>query len=276
MKLYCSANASQTSLKKEQESTSFLEERTFLTLTKTTTMSTVTIESILSHPVAVANKLINKNRLFNYLNKKGYVNQYHYKLNYHNYENELNHIKEFLDTLQQEEEQRNQSNTLTLESILSHPIAVANKLVNRSRLFTFLNRSGYEERYNRKLSYFNYENELNHMQEFLDALQQEEELTNWLNTVEVEQTTQRPHHVRELEHNISEGLQWLFDEARNEDYFHRDIEEHQRKLDEGFEQLKQYVNDETQTKPNWIDIEWTALLQDKEDKLTTIQNKLLE
>ena len=29
MKLYCSANASQTSLKKEQESTSFLGERTF-------------------------------------------------------------------------------------------------------------------------------------------------------------------------------------------------------------------------------------------------------
>ena len=193
-------------------------------------------------------------------------------------------------------------NTPTLESILSHPIAIANNLTNKHRLFTFLNNRGYRERYNRTVSYYNYTQELAHMQEFLDALQQEEELTNWLNSIEVEQTTQRPHHERqeqydtnnwlstveveaptqrpheerEREHNIREGLQWLFDEARNEDFFNRDVEEHERQLDEGFEQLKQYINDETLTQPNWIDIEWTALLQDKPDKLTAIQNKLLE
>ena len=81
-------------------------------------------------------------------------------------------------------------NTSTIDP-LNHPFAVSNSLNNKNRLFIFLNQHGYKEHYGHPVYYQNYNKELPHVLEFLDALQAEEELRNWMRNVEVEQTTQR-------------------------------------------------------------------------------------
>ena len=92
-------------------------------------------------------------------------------------------------------------NTPTVESVLNHPFAVSSVLTNKNRLINYLNQHGYNERYGRNLYYQNFNRELPHIAEFLDSLQQEEELTKWLKNVEVEQTTQKPHDVRQEQYD---------------------------------------------------------------------------
>ena len=98
-------------------------------------------------------------------------------------------------------------NNPTVDSVLNHPFAVSSALTNKNRLINYLNQHGYNQRYGRNLYYQNFTRELPHIAEFLDNLQQEEELTNWLKNVEVEQTTQRPHDERQEQYDMMNWMQ---------------------------------------------------------------------
>ena len=184
-------------------------------------------------------------------------------------------------------------NTPTVESVLNHPFAVSSVLTNKNRLINYLNQHGYNERYGRNLYYQNFNRELPHIAEFLDSLQQEEELTKWLKNVEVEQTTQKPHDVRQeqydmmnwmknveveeptqkphderVEYAIGEDINTMFKEPEP-------VEEYKGYLGIAFRKMEQYVSDETQHDVDWINLEPTASFQLNEKELKDIETQLL-
>ena len=69
-------------------------------------------------------------------------------------------------------------------------------------------------------------------------------------------------------------LKGLADSIQTGNYFKKGSNEYERDLDEGFELMSQYILGE-RPDSEWIDLEWTASIQNRPDKLDAVQQKLM-
>ena len=141
----------------------------------------------------------------------------------------------------------------------------------KRELIDYCNQHGYAEKYGHALTYYYLNKERNKVDEFLDALRNDMEFLQWMNNVEVEEPTQKPHEMREAEYNIVEGPKSLFKEPDDVSEF--DI--FTNYLEDAFEKLAQYVADENLHDVDWVNLEPTVSFQSNEKVLGVIQEKLL-
>ena len=143
-----------------------------------------------------------------------------------------------------------------MDQLRTHPIIVSNNLNNRARIISFVNERGYRSVYGHYLSYRNFDRDIPRLLSFLDGIQNENEFQEWAANVEVGEQTQRPHQQRELRHNIAQEIEDLAYSIQTKEFFNKDIETYTKKIDDGFERLSLYVQDDKLQNPEWLDLEY--------------------